>query len=680
MLLDRPADQQISRYTGPYERWVFMEELGRPFAFPAVDAPDARHVGAILDGPGNPHDMEGAVVRVPPLWPSRDAEHPVTPFAFRDVSGEALSADGRIARRLGSLGDGRDGKAAPRVRLNLPLADASWVAYYAPDDPAAAWRKRATQPRAVLGVIDDGLPFASRSFLGAEGTRISHVWLQSARALPRDRIPFGREFVNGDIDALRAEHGTDECSLYRAAGAIDPDLPEIGRVLERRATHGSHIMGLGGGNGAPLPGPRLGDDIAIVAVQLPNTIAWDTSGFGKEMFMLAAIHYIFVRAAEIAAAWAPVGELPLVLNFSYGWNAGRHDGQSELEVAMEDLITRRRQLQPKTAIVLPVGNSFNADLHASFTSADFADGAATIGWRLPPDDRTSSYLEIWLPEGYQPDGWTVRVLPPPGIALTAGDEMEVTPDPLLGDVGDPRRFVEMEIDGRNVGQLSADLHRGSRWRILVAVIPTAETGHGRRLPSGLWRIEIDAGDGPPLGAGDRIELWVQRDDDPRQLQTGGRQSRLEGRPEDRAELVTGFGSLSAIATTPSVIRVAGNIGGTAKLALYSSASALGMVGEEVVTIPPTPTVAAPSEQAVAPAGLLSIGTLSGSFARLSGTSAAAALASRWMVANAAADHDLLYGGIPLPNQRAGPVAAEQKARLGEGRVAVDLSAAGWSQR
>ena len=44
------------------------------------------------------------------------------------------------------------------------------------------------------------------------------------------------------------------------------------------------------------------EEIRIIAVQLPNTIALDTSGFGKDMYMLSAFHYIFHRADIIAVS------------------------------------------------------------------------------------------------------------------------------------------------------------------------------------------------------------------------------------------------------------------------------------------------------------------------------------------------------------------------------------------
>ncbi len=678
MFAHRAPEERLDRYAGPYERWVYSAELGHPFAFPAARRTDATCVAAILEGAGDPRAMDGDEVRLPPLWPDADADHAVTPFLFRNDAGGALSLDRAIARRIGSLA--RPG-FTPRIRLNMPVAAASWTDAYRPQDAARDWRAPLRRPRAVIGVIDDGLPFLHRAFTGGDGrTRISHLWLQAAASPARERVPVGRELTNGLIDRCRAECGADERAGYRAAGAIDAGLAEIGHLLDRSATHGGHILGLSAGNDPHLPAPILPDEVQIVAVQLPNTVAWDTSGFGKEMFMLAALHYVFCRADEIARACG-TAPLPLVVNFSYGWSAGRHDGQSGLELSMEELLTRRRLIEPRTAIVLPMGNTFASRMHAQFTAAEMGQGAARIGWRLPPGDRTSSYLEIWLPEGLDPAGWEVRLTPPPGTVLDAGDRIALSPDPDADPVGDPRRFVEIELGGRNVGQLSVDLDRGTRWRVIVAVIPTAESGRGRRLPAGLWTIEIDPGEGRRLGAGQTLDLWVQRDDDPETMRMGGRQSRLEGPPG----LVRGFGCYSAICGAPSATRVAGSVGGTDRAASYSSAGGLRTDAAGLVAWGAQPTLAAPSDESAALPGLRSIGTVSGSGARLVGTSAAAALASRWMVANAAAGRDLFEGldaGFDAGTGAAGRIVSDadgqlrHRARLGEGRVPVDVRGRG----
>ena len=669
MYASRAPEELIGRYAGPYERWVYSEELGRPYAFPAIRLPNAQHVVAILEGPVGPCGIDGPDIRLPPLWPSAAADHAVTPIAFRDRSvgsGATTVEPDRVIARCLSQFAGTGG--APRIRVNLPVSEATWVRDYSAEAAPMDWRKPVKKPRAILGVIDDGLPFAHTALLGTDGlTRISHLWLQSASAKPQDRVPLGRELTNGEIDALRASHGADERRLYRSMGALDAALPEIGWLLNLHASHGGHILGLAGGNDPSHGLSALGDDIQIVAVQLPNTVAWDTSGFGKEMFMLSALHYIFNRASEIARACDCEGELPLVVNFSYGWTAGRHDGKSEMEIAIEQLLQRRRAQQPATAVVVPTGNSFESRLHARISNTHFKGGEAQIGWRLQPDDRTSSYLEIWLPEDLDPTEWVVRVEPPPGITSITGNSISFHPDPELDPVGDPRRFVEMEIDGLNVGQLSVDFHRGSRWRFMLAMIPTAETGTGRRLPSGLWRIEIDHRDGAKLGPDQVIAVWVQRDDDPGVMRMGGRQSTLEGAPG----LVLTDGTLSAIATTPSVTRVAGFIADARSPARYSSAGGVEVSGSGERAWGVQPSFAAASDQGRMRPGLPSIGSVSGSRARLIGTSAAAALASRFMVANAAAGRALTAGLEPLPKPQPKETKLRLSARLGAGLVPVD---------
>ncbi|MBV7377622.1 hypothetical protein [Maritimibacter dapengensis] len=643
-------------YAGPYERWVFSPALGRPFAFPAVRRPSSI-MAAILEGGGDPHALENAEVRIPPLW-RPDAQPPAAvPFAFRDLDTEDVS-DETLTRCLGAFTHGKD---TSRVRLNLPVPELTWPATYDPDSAAEHWREPDVRPTAIVAVIDDGLPFANRAFLAANGnTRISHLWLQSARAREADRVPFGREYANGEIDDLRAGFGTDERALYRACGAIDSEIHELGSVLDQRATHGAHILGLAAGNSAFAELPAQGDEVAIIGVQLPNTVAWDTSGFGKETYMLAALHYVFARAQELSDAIGAQAPLPLIVNLSYGWNAGRHDGDSVVETEIEALLQSRRALQPKTAIVLPMGNHFDAEMHAEIDSAGFVEGRARIGWALPPDDRTSSYLELWLPDGFDPAGWSVRVIPPSGTVLES-DRIDISPDDALCASGDPRRYASILIGGRTIGQLSADLDRGSRWRVLIALIPTAETGTARRCPSGTWQVEINRGTGDGLADGEMVELWVQRDDDPRALGMGGRQSYLVG------PYVTGFGAMSAIASAPSATRIAGVIAGTSRPAPYSGAASVRQDGDASKASRAEPTVAAPSEQSDLIGGIRSIGVVTGSGSRVTGTSAAAALASRWMVTNAAAGREMFDGLVALADAPDDDP-AQRQARLGGGLV------------
>ncbi len=149
---------------------------------------------------------------------------------------------------------------------------------------------------------------------------------------------------------------------------------------------------------------------------------------------------------------------------------------------------------------------------------------------------------------------------------------------------------------------------------------------------------------------------------------GGRQSRLEG----SSGLVRGFGCLSAICSAPAATRVAGLQGGTGGPAAYSSGGGLDRLSGGPVAWGAQPSFAALSDQGPSRPGLPSIGSVTGSGARLVGTSAAAALASRWMVANAAAGKPLEDGLSPLPLLPPGDAEVLRSARLGRGVVPIEI--------
>lgn len=650
MFPHRHDDERIDKYTGPYERWIFSEDLGRPFAFPSIRKGPSSHITALMEGEGMLASTDEVEIRIPPLWKDNPD---VTPFAMWN---KALSPDADPAQDDAELARCLHALNGTRYRLNMPIDPVTWPATYDATATPDGWQKPKVKPRVIIGVIDDGIPFLHRAFRDAAGdTRINLCWLQAARADTSAAVPFGCEITGTRIDQLRAQYGDQEIRAYKAAHAIDADLPEVDTVLMHHATHGAHIAGIAAGNDPYVGATDLPDDAAVIAVQLPNTIAWDTSGFGKEMMMLSAIEYIFNRARMIAQAYN-CPEIPLVINFSYGWSANRHDGQSSFERAVEALITDRRKVQPSTELVMPTGNNFANDMHARFAPGDLEDGAIRFGWRLKPDDRTSSYLEIWLPPDRDPQGWTVTVTPPAGHPTELQQSISIMADPLLKD-GDPRQFIELEIGGKNIGQLSADKHQGNRWRVMLAMIPTAgNLGVGRRTPVGLWTVRIDTAS-DPLGTGEHIDVWVQRDDDPTQLGTGGQQSYLVdlSRPKPPRVFeppaltpVRGFGCLNGIGTAPSVFRIAGYMDSTLKPSSYSGSASIKIDAQGSAVVDANlPAATATADQGWFRPGLPSIGVLSGSGARIIGTSAAAATATRLIALNFIAGHPARQGFTEL---------------------------------
>ncbi len=491
MFPHRHDDEQIDKYTGPYERWIFSRELGRPFAFPAIRNGPSTHITALMEGDGMLADTDDIDIRIPPLW----SKHPhVTPFAMWnkavDPDDPAENEDAELARCLHALN-------GSRYRLNMPVDPATW-----PRDPAnkdakpPGWTRPKTKPRVIIGVIDDGLPFMHRAFRDSAGdTRITLCWLQSARADTAAAVPFGREITATQIDQLRAEQAgaAGAAALYQCRAGRGP-RPARGRYRADASRdtrcayfrHCSRKRSLCRGRrptrrcrdhrGAASQYHRLGH----VRVRQGNTM------------MPSAIEYIFHRARMIAQAlWDDDAEIRLVRSTS------ATAGAQTAMMANQALSAASKTRSPNAArgaahheLVMPTGaiSPFCNNVTCARTvrvPMMHQTGRPSFGWHLKPDDRTSSYLEIWLPPGIDPQGWTVTVTPPPGIPEDVRQTLSISPDPEL-DGGDPRRFVELEMGGKNsFGQLSADKHfESDRWRVMLATIPTAASWGGTARASG----------------------------------------------------------------------------------------------------------------------------------------------------------------------------------------------------
>jgi hypothetical protein len=415
-------------------------------------------------------------------------------------------------------------------------------------------------------------------------------------------------------------------------------------------------------------------EIRIIAVQLPNTIAWDTSGFGKDMYMLSAFHYIFNRTDIIARTYG-VTNLRLVVNFSYGFSGGRHDGGMQLEAAIDELVRKRRREVGPTALVLPAGNTFQERMHGRIPPSP-PSGEVKIHWRLQPNSRTPSYLELWFGTTFDPTGCSIEIRDPWDNCVYASPIEVGRPS----GVGDP--IASHVLRGEEIapiGQFSIDKHRGERWRMMVVLAPTEPDNPALpRAASGAWTIKVKLGEhGPPLE--EPIHCWIQRASDPAALGSGSRQSYFEDpdyismRPSgDISEADADgafsrrFGSLNGMATGGTSLIVAGYrlVGGHgsglehARPARYSSAG-------EITSTSPGQRVdcSSMSDRSDILAGTAAAGVRSGSRSVLRGTSVAAPFVARQLaeafvivdeatVAQAEADNyrTLLAGFRQAPDQ------------------------------
>src|SRR6266581_4297263 len=340
---------------------------------------------------------------------------------------------------------------------------------------------------AVIGIMDDGLAFAHQRFRRIGASRVEYLWRQDWP----DNLPwlqvYGAELQKKDaggipgIDSRIAQctHAglVDEDEIYRLTGHVDY-ASNLHHPAALRRSHGTHVMDLAAGfDEASAPADR-----PIVAVQLPVQTTADTSGGKLDNPVLDGLWYLASRADSVAADMHS-GRLPLVVNLSYGLIAGPHDGSSPIERAIDQFIALRSTPKAPMAVVVAAGNNRLSRCHASFhLEAHGVQGDRhSLTWRILPDDRTPSYLEIWLPNG----GWPsvrVQVTPPGGAAPSSWIS--------AGGTG-----VLQGAGGGTIGLITyfdTVTSNIDRPMILVVVVETADPDSKWEFaPCGQWTVTVE---------------------------------------------------------------------------------------------------------------------------------------------------------------------------------------------
>lgn len=397
--------------------------------------------------------------------------------------------------------------------------------------PAPKQNLAGANGKKVIALIDGGLAFANAEFLtDAKKTRLAYYWrqddFQGSRYL-RDRpktsskasrvapwkktrgLGYGAELDRAGINQTLESHTKpqggriDESGVYDQLGLWD---------LDRLVHHGSHVASLAVGRrrlprepGTQEPPPFIEGDQGhdphggacdVLAVQLAWATVLDTSCRSCDAYILDALMYAWSRTHPKAH---------LVVNLSWGGNAGPHDGSSILERAMLDWCDlREREL---TQVVVPAGNHYQSQMHAN----DVVKGKHPLHltWRIPPDCHTPNFLELWFDKSTEdllieltpPDavGQTVRVKAksPSARTLKHFDQVVAT---LV--------FVKHSYLGR--GPMA-----------LIAIEPTA--GSGSLAWSGQWKISVSSTQEV------LVDAFVERNDVAIGLFTGAKQSYLEDR-------------------------------------------------------------------------------------------------------------------------------------------------------
>ena len=544
----------------------------------------------------------------------------------------------------------------------------------------------------VIGIIDFGFAFAHERFrLSPTKTQIEHLWVQDAPPAQGETVssavPYGHEITAGTINRWLAERDgcADEDVLYRRASGL------LGRrwlrSVSRRMAHGTHVLDLASGYRIDESERR---QRPIVCVQLPEATVADTSGASLDSYVLDGIRYILERADEIASR-AKIASFPVVINFSSGEVAGPHDGSSDLEQAIDELIELRSKIAP-LEVVIAAGNSQLGRLCAEVLLRPREP--VDLHWRVLPDDSTPTFLEIWLPDrppGAHPaDARRIKLkIRPPGEESESSEWLDESQSGahLQYESG---KGVLCEIGYHYVGDPT------NRGMFLIAVQPTrrdepAPSGAATNAvaPSGTWTVTL-----ANTGLNEEpAEAWIQWDDAPLGFPRRGRQSYFDEAcyqrffdvtSNDRVDRHRFFaqgreieedvdqppcwirraGSMNAIATGERTVVVGGYLGKERRLARYSAGGPNGRAGSWKRD---GPDAVAVSDNSVVHRGILAAGTRSGSVVAMDGTSVAAPQVTRLLAKKLAEERKQSVRQVARPTGRE---IVQELARQGQERPAA----------
>lgn len=498
--------------------------------------------------------------------------------------------------------------SAPRWRLAMPLRDARSAAeaspkgyygvdrdlesMYAENVVADAVRLlkypagKAASPRpdspeeleGAIAVIDFGCPFLNGRFMKEGGTRVRALWDQGAEPdapekLPNDaadpaegwpwqsplRFGYGREMGPKTLDAIaqasRTPGAPEETAIYRGIDHLIAYADPRRRVW--MATHGGHVLDVAGGASyPPARSPKVdkASSANLVFVQLPALTAADSAGVSLGAHLLDGVRYAMAQVKK---------DKPLVVVISYGNTAGPHDGESQIEEALAELLERRKR---NFAIVLAAGNARDDNAHVRRTVRK--DRSVMLRVAVAQGDTTDTFVEIWYDAGST--ALEVRVRPPDRVwSDWVAQKAELV-----------MRATSSDADVVAMIQHHPPASQGRRAMVMLALAPTARPpGVSCSLAeAGLWEVELRLAS-DKAGAGDRVELdaWIERDD-PVRSTPGGRTRFLDQEEDDEQN------TLSGIATGRHTIKAGGFNRGTGRPTAYSSLPVSGGANELTVLV------------------------------------------------------------------------------------------------
>ncbi|MEO0915458.1 MAG: hypothetical protein AAFY31_00485 [Pseudomonadota bacterium] len=496
---------------------------------------------------------------------------------------------------------------------------------------------------AVVGVIDSGIALSHARFRRLDGgTRFLSAWLMGGRWREGSAVPFGRELFRTEIDQIMfravSAGALEEADFDRRADASQYFSPRGDRRLDNNATHGTFVTDLAAGYDL-----RQSDEderrrrLPIIGVGLPPNSSMGASGNFLEFYALHAIEYIIDRADRIWAACdlPEGGAFPVIINLSYGLQAGPKDGYLLIEKVIRAINEKSEKTGRPIRVILPAGNDLLSEGCAAF---DFSgDRAQMLDWRLQPEDQTPNFAEIWSDtltgngghDAAHPFGLSLRPPSGPASAATPGQNGQIN---------------TLHLDGAPVARIYCRKYEGEagthRMSYIICAAPTLQPDRDIGAPAGAWTWTLTSrrekrgfayvqsdqnltyGGNTGLASYFAHPDFQERDDTGRLIDVAS----YEPNPVDTdvTPPMRRRGTLNSIASLAEAPVIGSYRESDGKPSIYSSSASSDAVGAGRTA----PTALLPGEGGPALFGVMAAGSKSGSAALMSGTSFSTALATR----------------------------------------------------
>lgn len=220
----------------------------------------------------------------------------------------------------------------------------------------------------IVGIVDTGVDLTHPDLQAAGGyTRVAW-YLDLSQPAPLGLHPdLEQTYGCTNPDTSCAVYSADDINALLKS---DPD----GVLPQDEVGHGTHVASLAAGNGLSNPiskyvGIAPEADLVIVNATRQN------QGDLQDQDIILGSKFVFDIATQMG--------LPAVVNLSLGGDAGAHDGTSDLEIELSNLVGADF---PGRAIVVAAGNS--ADLYTTTTQYPAPLGIHTSVQVLPDGNKT----------------------------------------------------------------------------------------------------------------------------------------------------------------------------------------------------------------------------------------------------------------------------------------------------